>query len=224
MPTRKEQKSNSKRLVDLKAALKKAKPRDTIDLAGVAALWGVSKQRMVHKLKDVVDVPPYTVEGNRHLYPAKKFIQALINHIEGHEKASKARQARQRELIGGTASEIESEEEFSVQELVRMNQLAADIEQREINQGKRCLMSDVEHSAAIIFTPISQLLSNLSKHIDPHGKIDAKIRAKIDEAAKKALLQCHADIKRELQADVEPETSRRAPGRTSQTRTRRKGS
>ena len=201
MPTKVE-KSNAKRLIDLRAALKVAKRNDKLELKALAALWGTSKARFVNKRDEMGEFPDPEVDGNRFLYPAIPTLKAMIAYITRHEADDAHKQQLMERLVskGGKQSLLQG---LPVAELIRMNVLATDIEERERKQRLYIAAAEVERVAGAIFSKISNLLSNLSKRVDPHGRLPASVRKLIDEQASKLLLWVHAEIKGVLKADAD---------------------
>lgn len=214
-------KTDSKRLVDLKAALKAAKPKDLIKLEELASLWGTSKQRFVTKRREFVGFPePVEKEGNAFLYPLKPCLQALIANIERHQQASTSKAKRLGELIGIDHMAEHVGGGFSVAELAKANQLAADLEQRQRDQGLWAQLSDVQRIVGLVFSEVSETLSNLSNIVDPHGRLLPETRQHIDKAGHEQLLRMHSNLKRMLTQDAldgatgsEARKPRKAPAR-----------
>src|SRR3546814_12308789 len=76
-------KTNAQRLIDIKAALKAAKPKEVTTLEELAGLWGTSKQRFVTKRREFAGFPDkVAVEGNTHLYRLVPCLKALLANLE----------------------------------------------------------------------------------------------------------------------------------------------
>src|SRR3546814_4013008 len=72
-------KTNAQRLIDIKAALKAAKPKEVTTLEELAGLWGTSKQRFVTKRREFAGFPDkIAVEGNTHRYRLVPCLKALL--------------------------------------------------------------------------------------------------------------------------------------------------
>ena len=215
-------KTNAQRLIDLKAALASAKPKDVLSLADCAALWGVTKPRFVNKRAEIADFPDASViEGNAHFYPAKPTIKAMIAHLERHQQAQADRVKSQARLIGkGRHAEVLAQ--HTPAELATLNRLRADLESDEREQGLYCPIAEQQQVAGEVFSELSEFMSTLSNQIDPHGRLAPDVRTTIDSKAHEALLKFHARMRGLLSGDaLHPGT--RAPDRTSgKPRTRRK--
>ncbi|MET0373962.1 MAG: hypothetical protein ABW128_06855 [Rhizorhabdus sp.] len=215
-------KTDPQRLVDLKAALKTAKPKDTYSLQEVAALWGVSKPRFVNKRAEFAVFPEPIVNGNTHLYPAREAIKAMIAHLERHQQAATERARRTAALIGGGTATEEMLMHYSPAEIASMNRTQADIEQRERDQRLFVHMSDVEQVAGSIFSILSDFASGLSNRLDPHGRLAPELRAMVDTNAQLELLKAHREIKGLLENDAVGGATGAAPRKAASPRARRK--
>jgi hypothetical protein len=211
-------KTNAQRLIDLKAQLRSVKSgKDTITLDDCAALWGVTKPRFVNKRREIADFPgPVAVEKNAHFYPARKALRAMIAFLERHAQADVARVQRQARMLGAGIS-VEALAHHTPAEIVQLNRAAADIAEREREQGLYIPVAQVVQVAGEVFSEISEFLSNLSKILDPHGRLmSPSIRASLDSKAHERLLALHARMKGMLSEDVADPRARatdRQPGR-----------
>lgn len=194
-------KTDARRLVDLRAALAAVKPRALLSLADCAALWGVTKPRFVNKRAEFTKWPEPIVDGNRHDFPARAALRSMIAHIERHQQAATARTQRQAKMLGDGAH-AEALSQFSPAELATMNKLAADIAQREIAQGLYIPRGDVERTGGFVFSAISEFCSQLSNMVDPHGKLEPAIHALIDSKSHEALLGFYSQMKWMLSDDA----------------------
>jgi hypothetical protein len=197
-------KTNAQRMVDIKAMLDTVTKRtDTISLDDCAALWGVTKPRFVNKRKEFAAFPaPVAVEKNAHLYPAKKALQSMLDYLERHHRAQVERVQRQARILGGNAASVEMLAHYSPAEIVQLNRAAADIAQREIEQGNYVPVAQVAAVAGEVFSEISGFMSNLSNLIDPHGRLTPEIRGLIDSKGHERLLALHRRMKDLLSDDV----------------------
>lgn len=205
--------TNIKRIQDLEAALKRAKPKDTLRLDELALLWGVTKPRFVTVRNTMADYPaPQPGAGNEYVYPARKAINVMLAHERRHEKAAQARQDRANEIMGAGKRKGSPEAAFwSPTEMATLNRLAADIEERERAQGLFVPIAEVQAIALTIFSEFSDLCSRMPNVVDPHGALPVATRQLIDKNAKQALVHIHGTLKHILAADVEP----RDPGTTA---------
>lgn len=192
-------KSNEQRLIDLKAALKAVKPKQTLSLADCAALWGVTKPRFVNKRAEIAGFPDASVvEGNAHFYPARAAIKAMIAHLERHERSKVERVRSQTRLLGGRTAQPDILSSHTLAELAAANRLNTDLDQQEIDQGLRVLSVDVAMEIGEVFSELSEFCTTLSNQLDPHGELAPEIRATIDTKAHEALLRFHAMLKARL--------------------------
>lgn len=194
-------KTDPQRMVDLKAALKTIKLKDTFSLGECAALWGVTKPRFVNKRAEFASFPDPIVNGNMHLFPAREAIKAMISHLERHQNAATARARRTAQLIGGTATE-EHLLNYSPAEIAQLSRIQADIAERERDQGLFIRKSEVEQLAGTIFSIFSDFISGLSNRLDPHGKFPPDVRALIDTNGHNELLKAHSALKKILNDDA----------------------
>lgn len=218
-------KTDSKRLVDLKAALKRVKKGQTISLADCAGLWGVTRPRFVQKRAEMAGFPDMVErQGNAHLYPARDAIEAMIAHIDRHQRANKSKASRLGALIGSDQMAEHIAGGFSIAELARANQLSAELEQRQRDQGLFVPVVDVQRTIGMVFSEISEFMSNLSNLIDPHGnRFTPALRAAVDAASHEQLLRVHGQLKGMLSPDVEPSPTRKPARKPRAAPARRKG-
>lgn len=196
-------KTDSKRLIDLRAALKRAKQNDLTKLEDLAALWGVTKPRFVNKMKEFHYFPEFVEkDGNAYLYPARSCIQAMIDYLTKHQEATASRAKRLAALVGDDRFTNQMNEGLPVADLARMNQLDAEVEQRQRDQGLWVHILDVQRVVGMAFSEISEFISNLSNAIDPHGHLPPGHRSLIDTNAHEQLLHLHANLKEMLSPDA----------------------
>ena len=220
-------KTDSKRLVDLKAALKALgrKKNPLISLDDCAALWGVTKPRFVTKRKEMAGFPDMVErDGNAHLYPAREALKAMIDFIERHQAASTSKAKRLGELIGTDQMAEHIAGGFSIAELAKANQLAAELEQRMRDQGLYIRVDDVQRVVGMVFSEMSETLSNLSNIVDPHGRLDPSVRTLIDTNAHELLLRTHRNLKGMLSPDAVDDANRKPAGKPRKARIRRERS
>jgi hypothetical protein len=217
-------KTDAKRLVDLAAALKKAKPKDVVTLETLSAIWGVAKPRFVTVARNFIDFPePVGKEGNAYLLPAQKCFRSMIDYLKRHQEASKSRATRLGALIGSDQMAEHMAGGFSIAELARANQLAAELEQRQRDQGLFIPAADVQRTIGLVFSEISEFMSNLSNLIDPHGnRFSPALRSAVDTAAHEQLLRVHGQLKGMLSPDVKPNPTRKPARKPRKAPARRK--
>lgn len=217
-------KSDPKRLKDLEAALGRAKPRDRLTLEECAVLWGVTKPRFVSVRNQMPAFPdPVDKEGNVFFYPARKALQAMLGYERRHDELAKARQSRADAILGKhRVSRTEGDDgSHSPNELATLSRIAADAEERERLQRLYVPIDEVVTIAGDVFGEVSDTLSQLAMLIDPHGRLDPKVRADIDKEAKGVLLRCHRRMKDILVVDVDDTRDRGPAGKARAARTRR---
>jgi len=208
-------KTDSKRLVDLEAALKALgrKKAPLISLDECAALWGVTKPRFVTKRKEMAGFPDMAErDGNAHLYPAREALKAMISFIQRHQTANAAKTKRLGQLIGTDQMSEQMVGNFSIAELAKANQLAAEIEQRMRDQGLYVRVDELQRVVGMVFSEVSETLSNLSNLVDPHGRLEPETRTLIDTNAHELLLRTHKNLKGMLSPDA-VDTGNRKPAR-----------
>lgn len=215
-------KTDPQRLVDLKALLKTAKPKETYSLQEVAAMWGVSKARFVNKRAQFAWFPDPIINGNTHLFPARDAIKAMIEHLERHQQAATERARRTAALIGGGTATEEMLLHYSPSEIASLNRTQAEIEQRERDQGEFIRRSEVEQMAGAIFSIFSDFVSGLSNRLDPHGRLAPELRAMVDTNGQLELLKAHKEIKGLLENDAVGGATGAAARQTPSARARRK--
>lgn len=197
-------KTDQRRLTDLKVALKAAKPKDALTLEDCAALWGVTKARFVTVAKNFPKWPDKVgQEGNKHLFPAKKAIQSMIAYLERHQKNEQKRTSELQEMIGGADQMAETfAGGWSIAELAKANQLAAELEQRQRDQGLYVPIAEVQQVIGSVFSELSEALSDLANVVDPHGRLPAETRALVNSHSHEHLLSIHGKLKGMLSPDV----------------------
>lgn len=216
-----DRKTDPQRMRDFKALLPRLKPEDEFSLGDLAALWGVVKPRIVNKMKSFTDFPSPRAEGNKHFYPARESVQAMLDYLEGHQAAAVEKAKRNAKLLGVQDLEA-SMLNYTTAELVQLNRLQIELEQRAHDQSQYVAVSEVSQIAGVIFSEISEFMSSLSNDIDPHGKLDPGIRQLIDTKAHERLLKLHSQMKALLTDHVDEGTDRPAAGRSRKPRARRK--
>lgn len=218
-------KTDTQRLVDLKAALKTSKAKDLSTLEDFAALWGVTKPRFVNKLKEFARWPDYVEKnGNAYLFNRVDCLKAMIEHIERHKVVQGDRAKRMGAMIGTDQMAEHIAGGISIADLARANTLAAEIEARQRDQGLYVPIAEVVATVGAVFSEISEVLSNLRDHIDPHGKLAASTGALIDKKGHETLLALHAKLRKFLSPDALDEATRRPAGKSRKPGTQRRPS
>jgi len=187
-------KTDPQRRVDLAAALASAKPGERWDTQECAAIWGVSKPRFVNKYVEFPDFPDPEKDGNRHLYDKVGVIKSMLAYLDRHQAASLERAKRHAALLGGDEME-EALKRYTPQEIIHLNRLQTEMDQRAIAQGLYVPVTEVSAVAGAVFSEISEFMTGLSNKIDPHGKLDPNLRKLIDTNAHSRLLQVHNRLK-----------------------------
>lgn len=219
---------NETRRADIRRALRRVKPEDEWQLEDFAVVWGVVKSRFITLRNSMVDfpVPRRSGTGNSYLYPAKAGLEAMLAHETRHDAARKERQSRQQRLLEGKRKRSPANESMAlpVDELLKINRLAQEIEARESAQRETVDAADVRRTAGLIFAKVTTFVANFVSIVDPNGELTADFRSRLDERGREALLSLHADIEGLLTGErVGNETSRsRKPnGRARRPRTPR---
>lgn len=216
-------KTDSQRLVDLKAALKRAHHKHTCTLEDLASLWGVTKPRFVNKRREFHRFPEHAEKvGNAYLYPTRDALKAMIEYLEKHKEVSTSRAKRLGELIGTDQMAEHIAGGFSIAELAKANQLAAELEERQRDQGLYAPISEVHRVIGMVFSEISEFVSNLANVVDPHGKLPPSARATLDSKAHEELLRLHGNLKGMLSTNAVDSGTRKPARKSGAARTRRK--
>lgn len=189
-----------RRREDIKRALKRAGDDAEMLLEDLAAMWGVTKARFVTVRNGMPGFPePKRVDGSIFIYAARPALQAMWDWETRNDKIKSDRRARQNKLLGkgrGRPSKADLEEPmFTPTELLRFDQLAASVEQREINQGKLVWQADVEAVFSEIFSMLSSTVGSLANTCDPNGLLAPDVRSAIDNAGRQVLLNLHSEMK-----------------------------
>lgn len=216
--------ANRNRRADLKAALKRVKPDDVMTLDDAAILWGTAKSRFVTVRNQMAKFPPpQKGEGNKYDYPAKAAIEAMLDHELRFDAATKKRGDRINAILGksGKRADLDEQASLSVTELARLNTMAAEIEEREREQGAYVPVAGNAALASEIFSLISEFHRELSNKLDPHGLLPPALRAQIDSLGEEFLLRLHGQMKDVLSPDAKPKKPRGAAGRTGRASSRR---
>lgn len=217
---------NLSRRQDLQRAIKRAKPGDLLRLEDLARVWGVVKTRFVNVKNDVtmtIGFPEHAPgPNNTHLYPAKASLQKLLDWETRHDKISSDRQKRAAEILGHTRRGRAGVSEIAIhqpRELSELNRLAADIEQRERDQGLYIPASVVSATAGDVFSIVSEFCGIMENHVDPNGLLPPEVREKIAKGGRDTLLKVHQRMKGLLNADSAAD--QRPAGRARTPRARR---
>jgi hypothetical protein len=215
--------TNKKRVADLEAALKRAKPRDRLYLEDLALLWGTTKPRFVTVRNAMADFPESVDrDGNRYIYLAKPALQAMVKHERRHDSRNKIRADRAAAILGKTrGGGAADDNSHTPNELATLSRLAAEAEERERAQRMYIPAAEVYAVAGDVYAEISDFASRLSNEIDPHGELPAEVRVKIDKRGQDALLRCHRAMKAILTPNAQPVADRGASNRSGKPRPRR---
>lgn len=220
---------DARRLKDLRAALKRAKADDLLSTEELALKWGTSKARFVTVMKDMAGMPepqraPRDVgyRANTLVYPAGAALEAMIAYLCRHEAGAKAKAARTAALLGRGNRASPDVPLHSVTELATMNRMMSEIEERERAQGEYIPKADVAVTIGNVFSELSDFCSALAGKVDPHGELNASLRAAMDKQAKDLLLQLHRKLKHLLAPDAVADRNRDSSPGARQSRARRK--
>jgi hypothetical protein len=219
---------DARRVIDLKAARKRAKAKDLLSLAELALLWGVSKPRFVTTMALMAGFPDPQqapkgsgLPSNSHVYPAIGAIDAMLAFASRHEDTAKARVVRTAALIGGGKA-IEAASLYKPSELATIARLAAEMEERERKQGLYIAAAEVSQTVGEIFSMISDFCAGLPNKVDPHGELPPTAREKIREGAAEHQLHLYQRVKHLLAPDAVADGNRDTPDRARKPRARRK--
>jgi hypothetical protein len=219
---------DARRVVDPRAARKRAKPKDVLALNELALLWGVSKARFVTQMKNMTGFPDpqpapkgMGLPANSHVYAAQGAIDAMLAFANRHEASSKAKANRAAAIIGGSRQVAEAASLHSPNDLRVLSRLAMETEEREREQGKYVAAAEVSQSVGDIFSMISDFCAGLPNKIDPHGELPPKARETAREGAADLQLQLYQRVKHLLAPDAAPEGNRDTSHRARKPRARR---
>jgi hypothetical protein len=194
---------NEKRRADIKAALKRAKPKDESTMAELAIVWGTEKQRLVTNKKEMPTWPDSVRKvGNELFFPTKAALEAMLAYETRFDSVMKDRAARRARMVEGTKPKADTmTSALPLQDLIQANRLSAEIEQREDAQRARIPFAEVQRIAGTIFGRLSTFIADIGSTIDPNGQLPNEMRTRLDERGREALLELHADIKGLLSND-----------------------
>lgn len=218
-------KDSVRRRADLQAAAKAFKKADTITLADLALLWGVSKPRFINIRNTIPDFPePIGKQGNTDLYNAKAAVQGLLTYETRNDTVTAAKASKVRAILGA-ADPGEDDQALPPSEMLALSRARAEIEKRMVEQGELVRFIDVQHTIAQVFGHISNVVGKLSDSVDPNGALPGHVRQSLDGLGKELLLRIYADLNDMLAEDansdargteaarVRPDKPRRAPPR-----------
>lgn len=193
---------NYARRQDLARALKRAKPDDLLKLEELAKIWGTVKTRFVNvkgEIDALIGFPvPVTGDNNTHLYPAREALEAMQKYETRNDQVEAERGKRIARIMGrGPQGKGRSSQPFtlSLSDMAQASRLAAEIEEREREQGLFVPVSDVAATAAGIFDIFSEYLDDLDNRIDPNGLLTPDTRAFIRTQGAELLLKVHGEMR-----------------------------
>jgi len=207
----------------LRRALRKVKPGDKWTLTEIAIVWGTTKQRFITVRKSIEDefgFPPHekAKSGNDHLFEAKPALEAMLAYETRNDVVKKDRQQRLSRMVEGTKKPVAESFAMPARELLEVNRLAREVEEREIQQRELISFAEVQRTVGIAFSKISTFINELPSILDPNGELPAEITARLDAKARDALLSLHAEIKGLLTQDVERQPIAGARGKAGRAR------
>jgi hypothetical protein len=217
--------ANPNRRADITAALKRVKPSDMLSLEDLANIYGTTKGPFVTAKKRMPGFPPATLAGTSHIYPAQKALRAMLDFETRHDAAAETRAEKTAQMLGGIQRRRDKEAvnaSIPVRDLMVINRMAAEIEERERTQREYIPASEVAFVAGEVFSELSEFMAGLSNKIDPNGLLDPGLRKLVDDAGAEKLLGFHRKMKNILNADANAGSPREAPARARQPRARRK--
>lgn len=198
---------NQARRADLARALKRVGADDKWTLTDLAQVWGTSKQRFITvkgQIEIALGFPPYekSKRGNDHLFPAKAALETMLAYETRNDAASRDRDERRQRMLEGSGRKADADTSaFPTNELIQINRLQNELEERERKQGQLVAASEVHRATGLIFSKISTFMSDLVSIIDPNGELPSDMSRRLDEKGREALLGLHADIKGLLSND-----------------------
>jgi hypothetical protein len=215
--------ANPKRRKDLQAALKRAKPDDTLTLEELAFAWGVTKQRFVTVKNAMARFPDrIPTPGNVHVFPARKALEVMFAYETRFEEAAAAKQAKTDAMLGRKRrARLPREATHTINELRGILAMQGEMEEQEYVQGRRMDFDEVAAIAGVLYGKISAFMGSLSNRMDPNGLFPPEQRDLIDTMGADALMELYQDIKGLLSSDAKPRGNRAAPNSARRTRTRR---
>ena len=180
--------------------------REKITLEELAAIWGVGKPAFVNIRKTILDFPKPIVDGKTYHYPRRRAIEALERHEKRNDEKNDARGKRLAALVG-IGDDLAH---LSITDLMKANQLRADLQAERERQGMLVPRPKVQSTAAKVFTILQRALNDLGTLVDPNGQHAPEIREAADKAGQDLLLRIHAEMKDMLTSD-DDRTTRPAP-------------
>ncbi len=187
---------NQTRRDDLQRARKKAKPGDKATLLELSNIWGTTKSRFLTQRNEMTGFPDMVEKvGNEHFFPTREALDAMWAYETRNDKARRDRQSRIDRMTTGKKPNVEKDDALPIQDLIRVNSLQNDVEERERAQRQYIPVADVTRVTGIIFAQMSTFASDIASIVDPNGELTADHRARLDARGKEALLLLHAQIK-----------------------------
>lgn len=205
---------NYARRQDLKRALKRVKDGDLLKLEDLAKIWGTVKTRFVN-VKGNIDATigfptPVQGENNSHLYPAKEALTAMLAFETRNDEIDQQRGRRIDRILGrGPQGKGRASQPFtlSLSDMAQASRLAAEIEEREREQGLYVPASDVASTAAGIFDIFSEYLDDLDNRIDPNGLLPPETRTTLRTQGGELLLKVHSEMRDMLAGNAGSQSS-----------------
>lgn len=207
-------KSDSARRADLERAIAQTTRGETISLIDLSAFWGVTKARFCNyrdEASRVVNWPAGKTVNQQLVYPRLQVLKAMQAYLTRNDAVQAERQAKFSRLMGQTSeggAPSSGGDMLPPSELLKIDQLASNLEARKVRNGELIRREDVTAAAGKVFSLLSRRLANLGTQADPNGKLPGDVRDKIEKTGHALLLRIHAEMKDMLAADVEPEPDR----------------
>lgn len=204
---------NFSRRDQIKRALRRAKEGDRLKLEDLAAIWGVVKTRFVNvrgNMENTTGFPTPIPDGNIFLYPAKEALQAMWAYETRDDAIDKQRNKKLDRILGrGEKAKGKGGEIFtlSIGEMAQASRLAAEIEEREREQGLFVPVADVAQAAGDVFSLFAEVLDDLDNRLDPNGILPADVRDRTRELGAELLLKVHAEMKDMLSGNARARSS-----------------
>jgi hypothetical protein len=212
--------ANPNRRGAIAAALKRCKADSMLSLEDLAEIWGVVKSRFVTVKNKMPDFPPPIPQGTSHIFEARTALKAMQAFERRHDDAAQKLKKTTDAILGnvrtGRLDQIDTG--HTPRDLSVLSRLAAEAEERERAQREYIPKAEVAQRVGDVFEEISNFCSRLSNEIDPHGRLDPKVRAKIDERAAEALRRSNKILKDLLSPDANQGSSGKPPRRARKPR------
>jgi len=191
------------RLTSLRAARKRAKPKDECNFDEMAKVVGVSSRGLKKAIGDDPNVPMLQrgSEGVPYRFNVRATLDYLIAKHVAAQNRRKAQAVRLQRLsgVGGKAAVAaieESDEGLSIADLRTVGQITMDQHRLRLQQGRYVVADDTLAFLDDYHSHLqSETLGLLSK-IDPAGQWDAQVRLSVEGAMRTLLVNLQGRMER----------------------------